>query len=231
MPVPFALGAELLLVSRLHALGVLDERAQLREPGFRERRVGRQLVVPATRRLQVAPRRPCCRSTAELLLAAEAVEHLELVRRPREPALLELARHRDHPLDCRGDILPCCGAPPGVRPRAAVPEDTPGYNERVLVLRLQLAELFELVREVELRLDVRLLTGGADVGVVAFRTEQEPEGLGEDRLAGAGLPGDRVQPGRELELRLTDEDEILDAKPTKHAADRRPTARRRPFAL
>jgi hypothetical protein len=51
--------------------------------------------VPAPRRLQIAPGSPGSRSTGELLLAAEPVEHLELVRRLREPPLLELAGHRD----------------------------------------------------------------------------------------------------------------------------------------
>ena len=38
------------------------------------------------------------RAQPQLLLADERVEDVELVRRPREPALLELARHRDQPL-------------------------------------------------------------------------------------------------------------------------------------
>src|SRR2546426_590386 len=82
-----------------------------------------------------------------------------------------------------------------------------------LALRPQLVELFELVREVEFRLDVCLVTGGADVRVVALCAEQEAECLREDRLPGAGLARDRVQPGRELELGLADEDEVLDTEP------------------
>ena len=93
-------------------------------------------------------RRAACRSrhaaraasaAGELLLAAEAVEHLELVRRPREPALLELARHRDDALDRSGDVFPRGRSPPRVGARAAVGEDTPRDDERVLVLRPQLA--------------------------------------------------------------------------------------------
>ena len=139
--------AQPLLLARLHALGVLDERAQLGEPRLGERRVRRQLVVPAPRGLQVAPRRPRRCAAGELLLAAEAVEHLELVRRPREPALLELARHRDHALDGGGDVLPRSGTSPGVRARPAVGEDAARDDERVLVLRPQLRELLELVAE------------------------------------------------------------------------------------
>ena len=218
VPVPLALGAQLLLLTRLHPVGVLDERAQLREPGLGERGVRRQLVVPAARGLELAPRRPRRRAAGELLFPAEAVEHLELVGRLRQPALLELARHRDDALDGRCDVLSSGGASPRVGARPAVGEDAAGDDERVLVLRPQLGELLELLREVELRLDVRLLAGGADVRVVALRAEQEAERLGEDRLPGAGLPCDRVQPGRELELGLTDEDEVLDAEPPEHAA-------------
>ena len=76
----------------------------------------------------------------------------------------------------------------------------------------------ELRREIELRLDVRLLAGRADERVVALRAEEQAERLREDRLAGAGLARDRVQPGRELELGLADEDEVLDAEAPKHAA-------------
>ena len=197
------------------------------EPRLGERGVRRQLLVPAAGGLELAPRRPRRGAAGELLLAAEAVEHLELVRRPREAALLELARHRDDALDGGGDVLPCGRASPRVGARAAVGEDAAGDEERVLVLGPQLGELLELLREVELRLDVRLLAGGPDVRVVALRAEQEAERLGEDRLPGAGLSRDRVQPGRELELGLADEDEVLDAEPAQHAAIVDPRRRRR----
>ena len=218
VPVPLALGPQLLLLPWLHAVGVLDQRAQLRKPSLGVRRVGRQLVVPAAGRLELAPRHPRRGAPGELLLAAEAVEHLELVGGPRQPALLELARHRDDALDGGRDVLPCSRASPRIGARAAVGEDPAGDDERVLVLRPQLRELFELLREIELRLDVGLLAGGPDVRVVALRAEQEAERLGEDRLAGTRLSRDRVQPGRELELGLADEDEVLDAEPVKHAA-------------
>src|SRR4029077_13411050 len=107
--------------------------------------------------------------------------------------------------------------PPRVRARPAVGEDAAGDDERVLVLRPQIGGLFKL-GEIELRLDVRLLARGADERVVALGTEQETERLGQDRLAGPGLPRDRIQPGRKLELRLADEDEVLDAEAPEHGA-------------
>ena len=91
--------------------------------------------MPSPRSLQVAPSRPRGGPAGELLVAAEPVEHLELIGRPREPALLELARHRDHALDCGGDVLAGGRASPGVGARAAVGEDAAGDDERVLVIR------------------------------------------------------------------------------------------------
>ncbi len=176
--------------------------------------------MPSPCRQKLAPGRACVGAPAQLLLAAEPVEHLELVRRPREPALLELAGHRDDTLDGRGDVFARRRAAPCVRPRAPVAEDTPRYEQRVLVLRPQLGELVELLGQVELGLDVRLLARRPDERVVALRPEQQPDRLREDRLAGAGLAGDRVQAGRELELGLPDEDEVLDTEPTQH---RRPS--------
>ena len=161
--VPLAFGPQLLLRARLQALGVLDDRVQLREPGLGERRVGGQLLLPAAGGLELAPRRSRRGAAGELLLAAEAVEHLELVRGSRQPPLLELARHRDHALDRRGDVLPRRGTTPGVGARPSVGEDPAGDDERVLVLRPQLTELLELRREIELRLDVGLVAGRADV--------------------------------------------------------------------
>ena len=66
---------------------------------------------------RAAARRASCSSPQN------AVEHLELVGRPREPALLELARHRDHALDGGRDVLPRSRASPRVGARAAVGED------------------------------------------------------------------------------------------------------------
>src|SRR5206468_7704903 len=46
--------------------------------------------------------------------------------------------------------------------------------------------------------------------------EQQADRLGEDRLAGARLAGDRAESRREGEIRLTDEDEVLDPKAPEH---------------
>ena len=134
-----------------------------------------------------------------LLVADEGVEHVELVGGPGEPPLLELARHRDQPLRRGREILARDRPSPRVRPRAAVGEDAPGEDEARLVLRPQLGERLELavveepVGHVELGLDVRLLRRRADGGRIALDAEEEPDRLGEDRLAGAGLAAEDVE--------------------------------------
>ena len=217
VPQPLAVAAQPLLVPFVHPSGVLDERAQLGDPRLCERRVGRQLLVALPRRLQLAP------GGAHRLAvdAREPVEQLQLVRRPREAPLLELARHGDDALDGGRDVLTRRRTAPGIRARPPVGEHAPCDEERVLVLRPQLAQPLQLVGHVELGLDVCLGRSRPDEGRVALRPEQEPDRLGEDRLPGAGLARDRVQPRRELELRLADEDEVLDAQPTQHGTESR----------
>ena len=51
---------------------------------------------------------------------------------------------------------------------------------------------------------------------IASPAEEQPETGHHHRLAGAGLAGDGVQPRREVELGLPDEDEVLDAQPSQH---------------
>ena len=165
-----------------------------------------------SRRLQLAP------GAAHRLAidACEPVEQFQLVRRTRQAPLLELSRHGDDALDRGRNVLTRRRTAPGVGARAPVGEHTPRDEERVLVLRPQLAQPLQLVGDVELGLDVCLGRPRPDEGRVALRTEEEPDRLRENRLPGAGLAGDGVQPWRELELRLADEDEVLDAQPTQH---------------
>ena len=166
------------------------------------------------RRQQLAPRR--AQLGTQLAVLRERVEHVELERRPREAALLELAGHREHLLRGACDVLARRGASPRVGARAPVLEDASREHEPRLALGAQLLEL--LVLAVELRLDVRLLAARADHRRVPARAEQQADRLREDRLAGAGLTRDRVQPRREVELGLADEDEVLDAQSSQHRA-------------
>ncbi len=157
-----------------------------------------------------------------MLLADERIEDVELERRPGEAPLLELARHREQPLDERRKVLARDRAAPGVGSGAPVGEDSPRRDEPVLVLRPQLGEGGELLvvedalGEVEVRLDVGLARTRPEVAGVPGRAEEEPDRLGEDRLAGPGLPGDRVQARPEAQVGLADEDEVLDAQAAEH---------------
>ena len=199
-----------------------------------------QLVVPPPRGAELAPGAPQLGAARELLLAREGVEQVELVRGPREAALLELARHRDQPLGRGRHVLARGAAAPRVGARAAVGEDAAGEHEPFLVLGPQLGERARLLvveearRRLELGLDVGLVAVGPDEARRRRGAEQEADRLRQDRLAGARLAGDRVQPRRERELGLADQDEILDAEPAEHAwmlrraaAGRRPAENRR----
>src|SRR5262249_20721406 len=156
-----------------------------------EARAGRgraagELVVCAPSGAELAPGTAPARG--ERLDPGERVEDGKLVRRPREPALLELAAHRDEPFGDGGDVLPCRAPTPRVRARAAVREDAPRDDERLLALRPQLRQRAEglVVRQVELGLDVGLGRAGADRGGVAARAEEQPDRAREDRLPRAG---------------------------------------------
>ena len=188
---PLPLRAKRVLRARLEAFGVLHERAQLGEPGLLCGGALAQLLMAPAGSPELAPRGPQLGSEPQLLLPDERVEDVELVRRTREPALLELAGHRDQPLSRRREVFPGSASPPRVRARASVGEHAPRQHEPVLVLRLQLAQRLELVLveqprpQVELGLDVRLVGARPDEARVAFRAEQEPDRLREDRLARA----------------------------------------------
>ena len=174
--------------------------------------------------MPLAPSKPRLDPPPQLLVAGEAVEHVELVGRSCEAALLELAGHGDQALGRAGHVLARGAAPPGIGAGAAVREDPPGDHEARLVPGAEVGEPLEAlfveqpVREVELGLDVGLVGAGADEGRVAARPQEEADRLGQDRLPSARLAGDRVQAGRELELRLADEDEVVDPKATEHSA-------------
>ena len=94
-------------------------------------------------------------------------------------------------------------------------------DEPLLVLGPQLEQRQDVVlferpgRRLQLGLDVRIRALGAHERGVATRAEEQPDGLREDRLPRAGLTRDRVQPRSQVELGLADEDEVLDAQPTK----------------
>jgi hypothetical protein len=149
-----------------------------------------------------------------------------LVRRPGQATLLELPGHGEEALDQGGQRLARHRATPRIGPRAPVCEDAASGNEPFLSGRAELGESLELrivehpLGKIELRLDVCLLGSRPEIAGIAGRTEQESDGLREDRLARAGLPRDRVEARREGEVRLADEDEALDVEASQHPGRR-----------
>ena len=221
MAKPLPLGPERVLPARLEAFRGLGERGQLGEASLLGRGSARQLVVPLPCCCELAPGDPRLSAAPELRLAAVRVEHVELVRGPGEPPLLELAGHRDQPLRCGREVLAGDGAAPGVGARSAVREHAAREHEAGLILRCELGETGELLvleeslGEVELGLDICLSGGGADRPRVALRTEEQADCLGKDRLPRTRLAGDRRQAVRRRQLSLPDEDEVLDPQATK----------------
>ncbi len=174
---PLALGEQRHLGVGLEPSRVLDEGLELGEPCLRGFGVGRDLVMTPLGRSELTPDAAQISPPAELLITEERVEHLELVRRTREPALLELARHPDEKLGRGCEILPRSRPPPCVGAGASVGKDPAREHEPPFVLGPQLGErlepvlLEEPVGEVELGLDIGLLPGLADRLRVALRTE------------------------------------------------------------
>ena len=221
MAKPLTFLTQSILGSHLEPFGVLDEGMKLCQASLGRGRAARNLVIGAARGGLLPPGHAGFAAQFSLLVADEGVQRVQLVGRPRQPSLFELPRHRQQTLACGGQILASGASPPGVGARASVGEHPPGQHQTVLALGSQVGQRLEPLfleqagGHVELRLDVGLFGAGAEVGRVPLRTEQEADRLGEDRLARAGLAGDRVQPGRGREIGLADQHEVLDAQPTK----------------
>ena len=73
-------------------------------------------------------------------------------------------------------------------------------------------------RSAEERLDLGLVGTRAQQIGAAPVAEQKAERPHQDRLPGAGLPGDDVQPGLEGDLEILDDREIADAQTGQHRA-------------
>ena len=174
---PLPLPEKPLLVARLHALCAGDELTELlealRAPGGRSG----QLLAAATGRDQLTPCAPEIGAAAQLLLADEGVQHVELVRGAGEAALLELSGHGEQALDERGQVLARHGAAPYVGACAPVGKDTPGGDEPLLAGRPQLGDgrvlrvVQDAVGQVELGLHVGLLGPGTEI---ARRRRERP---------------------------------------------------------
>ena len=171
-------------------------------------------------------RRYAPRGGAELLGAAERVEDVELVRRAREPPLLELAGHRDQSLRRRREILARDRPAPRVRPRSPVGEDAAREHEPGLVLRPQLGEGLELVvleepvrqRRARPRRTPRSPARTDRGRIAAWR---RAAARSPARRSSCPLPSRRVsafRPAASSSSAVADQDEVLDAEPTKQSS-------------
>ena len=77
-------------------------------------------------------------------------------------------------------------------------------------------------RHVKGRRHLPLLGALADHAGVAAAAEREREGIEQDRLAGAGLPGEHRQAGCEIDIEPIDQDDVADRKPGQHGSPRCP---------
>ena len=217
---PLAFRAERLLLARLEPLGVLDQQSELGEPLPLGVCAALEVVESPCGGGERAPGVPGLAATHALVGPDEGVEQVELVGRAREPPLRELPGECQQPVGGGHEVVAGDAATPGVRPGAPVGGDAPGDHEAGLVVGPKLPERLEPLlveeplRDVQLGLDVRLGTGGADGGGVALRAEEEPDRLRDDRLARAGLARESDEPRSELEVRFADQDEVLDPEPS-----------------
>ena len=79
--------------------------------------------------------------------------------------------------------------------------------------------------------DQRRLGAGADRGSLGARPEQEAERVHEQGLAGAGLAGEHVEAGAELELGGLDHREVLHLEPFQHPLQATRGGTNEPFIL
>jgi hypothetical protein len=158
----------------------------------------------------------------ELVRAGIAVEQLELAGRLGQPAGLVLRRDLEQPLAQRLEVAARARPPPHQRPAAAAREQPPGDDERVLAVgaqaghRLELRPVEEPVGQLELGLDVGLLAVRAHEPRRRLRAREQPDGLGQHRLARARLAREHVQTGGGLEVGALDQRQVVDVESEQH---------------
>ena len=162
----------------------------------------------ARERLQGRPGGAVVGQQGHDLGARPGVEQVELAVELQQAGVFELA--------VKGDPLAQRRLDGGQRRHEAVEEgprtplagDAARHRQRLAVV-------------VEDGLHERLLGARAHQALLALLAEQQADALGEQRLAGAGLAGDDVEPRRELEPGLGDEHEVGDRQFSEHGRGRR----------
>ncbi len=154
----------------------------------------------------------------QVLRAGEAVEHLGLRRGDRQLAVLVLSVEGEQPtaeqlqIGGRSGAAGEEGAGPPARRDPPPEDDLLGAGRQPLgdLRHLRLAE--QAGGKVEDPLNPGLLGAGPDDLGSRLAAHQEVERVGKNRLPGAGLAGDRVEPFAEAQLRSFDQQEVLDAE-------------------
>ncbi len=163
-------------------------------------------------------RRRACAQARGVIAGAEAVEDLQLRRGQRELAVLVLAVEREQHAAELAQVGYGRGATADVGARAPVGADAAREHELLRVGADALAELLaQALRQVEDPLHVSLAGSGAYDPRPRAPAQQQIERVREHGLAGAGLAGEHVQPWRQAQLRLLDQQQILDTELLQHA--------------
>ena len=158
----------------------------------------------------------------EVLLAREAIQHVELRRGERQTAVLVLPVEGEQPRAEGAQVGDVRGPPLDVRARAPAGAHTPREHDLGCVIGhprgqvRQLGVVEQAVGQVEDALHVGLGRAGTHDLRSRASPQQQVERVREHGLAGAGLAGDGVQPGAEPQLGTLDHKQVFDAKLEQH---------------
>ena len=108
------------------------------------------------------------------------------------------------------------------RPRSAIGPDPPPQDQRLARLELDFGlrqgqpDRLRQLGELEGRGDARLLLAGAHQRSLGAIAEHQPERVEQDRLAGAGLPGQHAETRPAGEVERLDQDDVADRERGQH---------------
>ena len=214
-----ALARQLILLAgpRVDLLHGLGERLQLGQASLLVGRPGLRLGerAPGRRRARARPS-PSSLPAAREVVPARRIQQVELDGRAHEPARLVLRDHLDQRLADALEIVTRAAAAVEQRARAALAPHAAGDDDAFGALGRQLGQLLGQLGVRERRLDVGLGCRRADEGGVGATAEQQADGLGQDRLAGARLTRQHVEAGMQRQPRRAHEHEILDHELLEH---------------
>ena len=205
---PLALVGQTHVLARLHgrAVDLVDLEAQHVDLALALARVAaqlRQLAREGARPLVGGAERAQGRRDA---FAGGAVQQVELALELKQARVLELPVEGEAAAQRLFDRRRRAQETVHVGARAPAPGQLAGHGEGAVVA-------------LEERLHRARSGPGAHQLFPALLAHEQPDRLGQQRLAGAGLAGDDVQARRELEARLGDEHQVVD-RPVQRASRR-----------